>query len=300
MLFLNVYNISNIGEIKNYGSICLFAFIIIMATFIVAAILCGLFVKDIKQKGVMLQASYRSNNAIIGLSLVMSLAAGNEKAIGVISVLTAIFIPLFNILAVISLTMFMNDSAGENGKSVAKKISAKEKIISTLKKTVTNPLIIGCCAGFVFLLIRAFIPVHIVDGQEVPVFTMKEHLPFLYKTLQTVASCATPIALIALGGNFAFSAVARLKTLITIGTLTRIVIVPAITLIAAHFLGFGKNEFPALIALFGTPTAVSSVPMATEMGNDAELAGQIVVWTSVFSAVTLFVTIFVCTQLGIF
>ncbi|MBR0030719.1 MAG: AEC family transporter [Treponema sp.] len=291
MLFLNVYGISNLDEIKNYGGICLFAFVIIMVTFIIASVLAAIFVKDKKQKGVMTQAAYRSNNAIIGLSLVMSLAGENAKAIGVVSVLTAVFIPLFNILAVISLTMFIDDG---------KTVSAKEKIMSTLRKTATNPLIIGCGLGFVFLLIRALIPTHVVNGAEVPVFTMKENIPFLYKTLHTIGGCATPIALIALGGNFAFSAVARLKTLITIGTLTRIIIVPAVTLVAARILGFGENEFPALIALFGTPVAVSSVPMATEMGNDAELAGQIVVWTSVFSAVTLFATIFACTQLGIF
>ena len=106
--------------------------------------------------------------------------------------------------------------------------------------------------------------------------------------------------MIALGGNFTFSAIARLKKLITVGTLTRIVLVPGVALFAAHLLGFGAVEFPALIALFGTPAAVSSVPMATEMGNDDELAGQLVVWTSIFSAFTLFATIFACTQIGIF
>lgn len=288
MLFLNVYAIDSLGEIKHYGSICLFTFAMVMATFAVSAVAGALLVKDARQKGVMVQAAYRSNNAIIGLSLVASLAAGNTKAVGVISVLTAIFIPLFNVLAVIALTMFLG---GE------KHASPSERIFSTLKKTATNPLIIGCALGFVCLLVRALLPVR-ADGA--PVFTIKESLPFVYQTLRTIGGCATPIALIALGGNFAFSAVARLKTLIAAGTLARTVAVPAAVLCLAYALGFREDEFPALIAIFSTPVAVSSVPMAAEMGNDDELAGQLVVWTSVVSALTLFVTIFICTQIEVF
>ena len=50
-------------------------------------------------------------------------------------------------------------------------------------------------------------------------------------------------------------------------------------------------EFPALIALFATPVAVSSAIMAGEMDNDEVLAGQLVVWSSLFSMLTMFVII---------
>ena len=115
-----------------------------------------------------------------------------------------------------------------------------------------------------------------------------------------IGNCATPVALIALGGNFTFGAVSRLKKLIVTGTLLRVVFVPGIVLCCAYFLGFREVEFPALIALFATPVAVSSVPMASEMGNDDTLAGQLVVWTSILSSVTLFAVIFLCAQIGIF
>ena len=64
-------------------------------------------------------------------------------------------------------------------------------------------------------------------------------------------------------------------------------------------LGFVSLEFPALITLYGTPLAVSTVPMNSEMGSDGELAGQLVVWTTLVSAFTLFGIIFACAQLGI-
>lgn len=64
-------------------------------------------------------------------------------------------------------------------------------------------------------------------------------------------------------------------------------------------LGFGSLEFPALITLYGTPLAVSTVPTSSEMGNDGELTGQLVVWTTLVSAFTLFGIIFACAQHGI-
>lgn len=64
-------------------------------------------------------------------------------------------------------------------------------------------------------------------------------------------------------------------------------------------LGFGSLEFPALFAFYGTPLAVSTVPMSSEMGSDGELTGQIVVWTTLVSAFTLFGIIFACAQHGI-
>ncbi len=289
MLFYNVYNIDRLSTVTAYGKITLFCFTAIFTSFLISAILFGLFMKDNRQKGVMVQAAYRSNNAIIGLSLVSTLVPGNLEAISLASVLSSIFIPMFNFLAVISLTMYVH----EEGKGF--------NIKSTVKKIITNPLIIGTLSGFAVLVIRYFIPeVQNTEGVMEPVFTVKNNLPFLYRTIQMVGGCATTIALIALGGTFTFSAIARLKTLITIGTLLRVAVVPVTALTAAYFMGFRELEFPSLIALLATPTAVSSVPMATEMNNDDELAGQIVVWTSIMSAFTLFAIIFVCAQVGIF
>ena len=54
------------------------------------------------------------------------------------------------------------------------------------------------------------------------------------------------------------------------------------------------------VKLFGTSIAVSTVPMAQEMDSDAEFAGQLVVWTTVISAITLFVFIYLLRVIGIF
>ena len=54
-----------------------------------------------------------------------------------------------------------------------------------------------------------------------------------------------------------------------------------------------------MIALFGTPVAVSSAVMASQMGNDEQLATQLVMWTSIGSVVTIFLQACILMSLGL-
>ena len=104
-----------------------------------------------------------------------------------------------------------------------------------------------------------------------------------------------------LGGQFEFSAIPGMKKEILFGALARVLVVPLITVgIACLIPTFSSAHIAALFALFASPVAVSSVPMAQESGADAALAGQLVVWTTMLSAFTLFGFIFVLRLLGIF
>ena len=301
LLFKNIYDIKNISDVVDYWKILLYCASAIIIIFFIGLIIVKLTIPEDRQKGVVLQCVFRSNYAIIGIGLIELLAGGNETAKGIGAIISAISIPLFNILAIISLSLFIKDEEGNRP-------SAKEVTIKILK----NPLIIAVFTGLVFLAIKSliinlndfkYVNEILVDntGEKVSVFLEYHGVNFIYTTIKWLAQCASPIALIALGGAFQFSAVARLKKQIIIGTSLRIVIIPTLTLIVAYFMGFNNiNYFPALIALFATPVAVSSVPMASEMKNDSELAGQLVVWCSILSAITLFVIIFICAQIGIF
>ena len=65
-------------------------------------------------------------------------------------------------------------------------------------------------------------------------------------------------------------------------------------------LGFRDVELVTLIAIFASPSAVSSFPMAQQMDSDAELAGDAVVFSSMFSCFTIFLWIFAAKSLGLF
>ena len=298
LLFYNVYNIQSFEQINwafvLYGAGAVFAF------FVIGMVVVPLFVKDKSQCGVIIQGIFRSNFALIGVPLATSLFGADGAASA--SVLSAFAIPLFNILAVITLMVFQNKTPQvQNAVN-----NATNKSQSTFKKvligTITNPLILAVVSGLLVLLVRSLF-VELGWSFRLKSFTLfGQDVTFIYKALQYVANTATPFSLIVLGGKFTISAVKRLWKPILATTLIRCVAVPAISLFVAYLLipSLQGQHFAAYIAVFGTPTAVSSAIMAKEMGGDDELAGQIVVWTTIFSAFTIFVEIVILKAVGIF
>lgn len=279
LLFRNIYGGNGITP-EDVRAV-LFSTGVIAVAFVGGWCLVQATIKRPNQKGVVLQAIFRSNFAVIGLPLATTLfgEAGARTA----ALLSMVTIPLFNVLAVISLSVFVGDGA--------KKPSARE----VLHNIITNPLILGVLAGVLVLALRALFArlgwaLRLTD------------IPGLYDAIDMAASAATPLALLVLGGQFELSAVRQLARPIVLGSVMRLVVVPAAALLAAYalFPGFGGAEYASFVALFGTPTAVSGAVMASEMGGDGELAGQLVVWTTLGSAFTLFFFIALLRAVGIF
>ena len=295
LLFKNIYDIKDITMLGDYWQAILFSVVTILVIFIIGLGIVIILIKDDKQKGVVLQCIFRSNFAIIGIGLIELLAQGFSSsditmAKGIGACLSAVSIPLFNILAIISLSIFVK----EEGKRTEPK--------DVLLKIAKNPLIIAVLLGIIVLAFRTLIP---LDDLGNPVFTFRYfndyggNDSFIYTTVKYLAQAATPVALVALGGGFTFSAVKKLRYQIILGTSIRVVAVPVLALLFAWIFKFDKIYFPAFIALFGTPVAVSSVPMSQELGGDTELAGQLVVFTTITSAFTLFIIILVSKSIGL-
>ena len=279
MLFLNVYKIENFGKIE-MGYV-FYALLVTFTVFLTAFFTSGFVTKESPKRGVLIQGIFRSNYALIGIPLAGSLFG--EEGTAVAAVLSAFAIPFFNVLAVLSLSVF-----GKN----EKKPSVKGILLGIIK----NPLILGVAAGFCALLIRSFF---VSAGIS---FRLSDVAPVM-KVLEYLSGAATPLALIVLGAEFEFSAIKEMKKEIVFGTAMRSLVVPVFGIGCAYLFfrdAFTGAQFAALSALFTTPVAVSSVPMAQEMGCDAKLAGQFVVWTTVASAFTVFVSSFVLRPAGIF
>lgn len=304
MLFVSIYSIDDLSNV-NWGLV-IYCVIAVFVIFFIGLLVSILTTKDNRRRGVILQCTYRSNFAIIGTSLAASLAGtavGAEEVVnGVVAIIQAFTIPIFNILAVIALSIFVKEpQLDENGQPVA---SAKQHV--NVKKIVLgivkNPLIIGIAAGFVCVGLRY--AQKAIWGEVV--FSLSGNLTFLYSVLESLKAITTPLALIVLGGQFEFSAVKGMTKEIVIASVFRLIIAPLIGVGCAIILSectslvsFGQTEYPALIALFGTPVAVSSAIMAGEMGGDEQLAGQLVVWTSLCSIITLFITVLILMYTGL-
>ena len=63
---------------------------------------------------------------------------------------------------------------------------------------------------------------------------------------------------------------------------------------------FTPGSYAAFIGVFTTPLAVSSVPMAQEMGSDNELCGQLVIFTTLASGLGIFLFTWAMKALGVF
>lgn len=284
LLFYNVYNIGSLRELE--PSFILYGIITVILLFFAAiAVVCA-FTKDGAKRGSLIQAVFRSNYAIIGLPLAEALfGAKGAAAAGLMS---AFCVPTFNALAVITLTIF-------NGNSEKGSVSVKKVLLGVIR----NPLIVATLAGIAVLGLRELF---VMWGVE---FRLSD-VQILYKTLESVKSICTPFALIVLGGQFEFSAVKRLRREIVFGTLIRTVAVPIIGLAGAYILKMtimpqlSGEHFATYVGVFATPVAVASAIMAKEMGADSELAGQLVVWTSLASALTIFIYVSILRAVGIF
>lgn len=278
-LFYSVYNIENLSDINWKLIIAAVAMVIVIC--LAATVFFMFYTKDSGKRGVLIQCAYRSNYAIIGIPLAK--AMGGEPALATAAVVSAIGIPTFNILAVIVLSVF---SYNNNGKKIS--------LTGILKSICKNPLIIGVCCALICLFVRGYVN-----------FTIKENLPFIYDTIEDVGSMASPLALIVLGGTFKIEAIKELAKDISLGVLWRLIIAPVVCILMLMALDkygvvtIAKADFPALIAFYGSPVAVSSAIMAESMNCHGELGRQLVIWCNIISIFTVFAMIVICKYIGL-
>ncbi len=281
-LFYSVYQVESFSEIN--WRVLGYAMALIPVAILLGALAAKIFVEEREQKGALIQATFRSNQAIMGLPLAISLG-GSEAAI-IASIATSIGIPLFNISAVIILNAYGEGKEKESG--------IKRILLGVIK----NPLIIGVFLGLVTVLIRYFIP----TSEGMPVFTIRNNLPFIYTAISNLSSVASPIMLICLGACLKFSFTKSLVKKIVLGVSMRLIIVPAIAITGAILLKdalrLTSAEIPMLVAFFGSPVAVSSAILVRETGGDEQYASQLVIWSSAFSMLTLFGIIAILRSLG--
>ena len=259
LLFYNIYktDLQGVFNLK----LMIFSATCVIALYLILYLIVPLIEKDNKKRGALLQGLFRSNFVIFGIPITESLF-GSEK-VGVAALLIAVIVPLFNILSVIALETF------RGGKPDFRKIS-----IGIIK----NPLIIASCLGILTLLLKIKIPTAIE------------------KTISDVSKIATPLSLILLGASFKFDNIKKYLKQTTIAVVGKTILTPCIILPICIMFGYRGVELSTLMIIFAAPTAISSFTLAQQMDSDSDLAGQIVVFTSAFCVVTVFMWIFILKQ----
>ncbi|MEF9839585.1 MAG: AEC family transporter [Lachnospiraceae bacterium] len=262
ILFIHVYHSNFQGNFS--VKLIVFAIGCVILCFLSLLFLVPLFEKDHKKQGVIIQGIFRSNFILFGIPITTALYGNNNAS--TTAILIAFVIPLFNTLSVIALEYFSN-----------KKANAKQII----KGIIRNPLIIASAIAFLFVL----------TGIKLPIL--------IEKTVTDISKIATPLALIILGGSFAFKNLTHSLKALFFSILGKLILVPLIFIFLSIRLGFKGMDLVALFAMFASPTAVSSYTMAQSADADSVLAGQIVVVSSIASILTIFIWITLLKWIGV-
>ena len=245
----------------------IFAYIGLLIFFALSWILAIFLTREGRDQASFIQGSVRSNYAIVGFALLSN--TFGDQVLGKAAILLAFIMPLFNVLAVIALTVPVKKE---------KQFSYKKTII----EIITNPLILATFVAIPFSYFQISIP------------------QFLMKTIDYLATLTLPLALLGIGGSLNFKTIKKDSKLALFATLIKIVIVPASLTYVAALLGYRGEELAVLFMLFATPTAIVSFIMAEAMGCNSELAGNIIVTTTLGSIFTLSLGIFIMRSMGLF
>lgn len=232
------------------------------------ALLYSLVWKDKNERGEIIQASYRSSAAILGIAFVKNIYGQATMA----ALMIVGTVPIYNIIAVIALSLTSPDKDSKKNSSELWK--------STLKGIVTNPIILGIAIGMLWS----------VTGIQQPVI--------MQKSISYLGNMATPLSLIALGASFKVEE-AKGRLGITLGIVfIKLVLFCGLFLPVAVHMGFRGEKLIAILVMLGSATTGSCFVMAKNLGHKGAVTALAVMLATLCSAFTLTGWLFLLKSMG--
>lgn len=250
------------------GKYVLFCFVSTLISILVIWFLARHLLKDKHIVGEFVQACYRSSAAILGAAFIQNIYGTS----GMSGLMILGSVPLYNIFAVLILTIESPSADAQSGMS--------DKIKASIKGIFTNPILIGIALGFVYSLLRLPMPT------------------IASKTLSSLSSLTSPLALLAIGAGFKGKAALGYLKPTVVATLVKLVILPAVFLPLAVKCGFTNEKLVALLVMLGSISTPSGYVMAKQMGHEGVLSGSVCVTTTFFSALTLTFWVWLAHSMG--
>ena len=232
------------------------------------AVLYSLLFKDRAERGEIIQASYRSSAAVLGIAFVNNIYGHSTMA----ALMIVGTVPLYNVVAVTALAVTSPDKDRSGGR--------KGLLLSTVRSIATNPIILGIIVGISWSLLKIPQPV------------------ILSKSVTYLGNMATPLSLIALGASFKIGE-AKGKLPVTVGiAFIKLLLFCGIFLPIAVKLGFRGEKLIAILVMLGSATTGSCFVMAQNLGHKGVITAFAVMLTTLLSAFTLTGWLFLLKTLG--
>ena len=250
------------------GGMVLFCFVVSLVSILLLLGLSAL-LRERSLRAEFVQAGYRGSQALLGLALLQNIY-GSSATGGPLALVLIGAVPLYNVAAVLLLTL-LTPGGHLDRKTVGK----------ALRGIVTNPIILGIAAGLVWSLLR--LPQSVI----------------LQRAVSSLAATATPLGLLALGASIDPKKAAGCWKPTLIASLFKLVLFVALFLPLAVKLGYRGETLTALLIMLGSPATVSCFSMARSMGHEGVLSASAVMLTTVCSAFTFTVWLYLLKSMAL-
>ncbi|MFB0971558.1 MAG: hypothetical protein GX666_02560 [Tissierellia bacterium] len=263
-MFFNIYNASGFDLVN--PTVVIYAFVGQMILIFVGYAIYSRMGFDNETTAVMLQTMNRSNIVLFGLSIAQNYF--DVDGVALVTIYIGLIAAASNAFAILIYEVLTSKET---------KINYKKLLISVFK----NPILIAAIFGLAFnaLNIRIYTPVMKAAGD--------------------LASVATPLGLMCVGGSIKFAKDSEDKKALFTAVISKAIIIPIITLTIFALLGLTGPEMFVMIILFAAPVAVSSHAMSIIYTSKGDFCAMIIVYTTIFNSITVFLAILILSSMGI-
>ena len=217
-------------------------------------------------RGAFSQGAFRGNLAYMGLAIVFN--AYGEAGLTRAGILMGFLVPVLNFFAILALLW-------------PHRHEEKRDSAFWVRQILFNPLILASFAGILWSFLALPMPV---------VFE---------RALDISTRMTLPLALIAIGGGFSLERLRGDLVRAAFATGIKLVWLPLLATVILIALGVGGQDLAIGILMAGTPAATATYIMAHQLKGDAELAGSIVMMSTLLSALTYTLALFILRTQGL-
>ncbi len=216
-------------------------------------------------KGTFSQCAFRGNLAYVGLAIVFN--AYGEKGLATAGVVLGFIVPVLNFFSIVALLLPHQEN--------------RLRFSYFVQQILYNPLIIASFSGISWSFLKLPMPL-VVDS-----------------ALHIVTGMALPLALLSIGASFSLRKLRGDLTKAFLATMFKLVLMPILAAVLLVFLGVSGVDLAIGVLFAGTPTAAAAYIFTQQMRGDAELAGTIIMLTTLLSVVTYTVILLGIKSLGL-
>ena len=181
-------------------------------------------------------------NTYIGLATIDLLFG--DRGLTTAALCLAVYIPLVNILSVISLSL-----QGETG---------AKRVYTVVGSVLSNPLVIACAVGCTISYNNFSIP---------SVFE---------SVLEILSQTALPLGLLAVGAGIRFISIGEQSWQLAVATLNKLVIFPTLVLLCCILFELDSHTATVLVLLTALPAPPSAYILARQLGGNEGLMANII------------------------